>query len=396
MAYHHHPCHRAITAAACYCHCYCATCTPCPHHPPPPPDSYLHHPPYQPHFYSSPSHLPQYQEHFQGRYFREKTQTHPTISSLLRRIAALESALRRRSSDSQSLRDAAARTIQTHFRAFLSRRSRTLRQLKVLASIKSILGILKSSVSGKTHFDYGAVYHKAMKLLLKLNTIQGDDPMVRNGKSSISKELNKFLNFIEGISSGANVRYPVNVKKSWVSNRERKNNNVTIGNLKKINVEKMRVLAERIDKLAEELDEEPGELIENSKDLMIRKNGVSESRRVVQPKVKKSVTFAENGKVYEVLRGRNEPFLKEGCSESIDRDNDEGELEDDLCREIEEMGVFSKDDGGDDDDEEVHSENGGSLADEKDSRSYLRCEEDNDDEFVFSPPLPVKMEKRGH
>ncbi|KAI3462896.1 hypothetical protein Pfo_019559 [Paulownia fortunei] len=410
MASHHHPTTATTNPASCYCHCCYATYTPCRrhhHNPPLPPGSHLHHSPHQPQIYSALPHLPnlpQYHERFQEHYFEEGRQTYPTVSSLLRRIAALESALRRRSShssSSQSLRDAAARTIQTHFRAFLLRRSITLRQLKYLASIKSTLGFLKSSVSEKTHFDYDVMYHKAVNLLLKLDTIQGGDPMIRNGKSSLSRELNKFLDFIDGICERGN-----NVK-SRVSNGEMKMGNVKRGGLKRVNVEKLRGLVERIDKLAEELeDEEQGEVSQNSNnDFMIRKHGVPTNRSggllkqcgVDQPKVKKNVSFAENGKVYRVLRRHYEPYLEEYCNDSIDRNNlvdAERELEDDLCQKIEEIGVSSKDD---DDDEEVHLENEGSLLSsdgEKDSRSYStsegnfrRHDQDDTDDFVFCAQL---------
>ncbi|KAL0310221.1 UNVERIFIED_CONTAM: BAG family molecular chaperone regulator 8, chloroplastic [Sesamum calycinum] len=362
MASHHHPA-AASSPASCYCHCCYATYTPCLHHPPPPPDSHLHHPPYQPNLYSGISHLPnlnQYHDHFQEHYFQEGRQTQPTVSSLLRRIAALESSLRRRSSQtssSQSLRYAAARTIQTHFRAFLVRRSRTLRQLKELASIKSTLGILKSSVSERTHFDFDAIYRKAMNLLLKLDTIQG---------FCVERRV---------LASGVNLRYRGNDLKSRVSSPQRKLDNVKCGDLKRVNVEKLRGLVERIDKLAEELDEQQ-----------------------------------ENGKVYRVTRRNHKPFLEEYCDGSIDRDNlvdEEKELEDDLCREIEEIGLSSRVAEDDDDDLEVHSENEGSLPSSDGEKNPRNCSksngdserkrhgQDGTDDFIFHAPLPAKMEIRG-
>ena len=101
------------------------------------------------------------------------------LSSFVSRINALESSLQRFSKTSNfcsypscSLKDAAARVIQNHFRAFLVHRSRTLRQLKDLAFIKSRLNSLKLSISNKTHFDCEAVSKKAMDLLLKLDSFQ--------------------------------------------------------------------------------------------------------------------------------------------------------------------------------------------------------------------------------
>lgn len=251
--------------------------------------------------------------------------------------------------------------------------------------------------------------------------VKGGDPMIRDGKSSIRRELNRFLDFVEGfcvdrrvLSSGVNVRYRGNNVKSGVSNSERKMGNVKCGDLKRVNVEKLRGLVERIDKLAEE----QGEVIKDpNDDSWIRKHGVSGNRSGglvkensgVQPKVKKNVSFVENGKVYRVIRRNHEPFLEEYCDDSIDRDNlvdAERELEDDLCREIEEIGVSSKE-AEDEDDEELRSESEGSLPSsdgEKNSRNYpnskgnserKRHDQDASDDFIFHAPLPVKMETRG-
>ncbi|KAL8546041.1 hypothetical protein ACS0TY_005955 [Phlomoides rotata] len=426
MASHHH-CHHPAAAAPnpTSCHCHCCY-TPC-HNPyplPPPPDSHPHHPPHQPLVYSPLSHLPnlpQYTDPFQEHYLRERRQPHPTVSSLLRRIATLESALSRRASHpppSRSLRDAAARTIQSHFRAFLLHRSITLRQLKDLASIKSTLGVLKSSVSVRTRIDHEAIYHKATNLLLKLDAIQGGDPMIRNGKTSLSRELNRFLDFLEGdfvqrraLSSVVKVRQSSNSVKSRVSNSDKETGNVESGCLKRANAEKLRVLAERIDRLAEELDEEEGEVIKTSNnEFMIRNLDVSPNRtrgllkHHGGPKVKKNVSFVENGKVYRVLRRRSDPYLEECSNDSIDRDDlvncDENDLEDDLCREIGEIGASSK--------EDIEEAEEGSLLSsdgEKDSRHYSTSEgnfkstmqdQDDNDDFIFSAPLPVKMETRGN
>ncbi|KAH6761860.1 hypothetical protein C2S52_019293 [Perilla frutescens var. hirtella] len=404
MASHCH--HHSPAATSCYCHCY----TPCHHHhpPPPPPDPHLHH---LPNLYSPPSHppnLPQFPQYFQQSYIQEKSQA--LESSLLLRIAALESALRRRSSPSQTLRDAAARSIQTHFRAFLVRRSITLRHLKDLASIKSSLGFLKSSVSGKTHFDYDVVYHKAANLLLKLDAIQGGDPMIRNGKISLNRELNKFLDFIEGVcvqrrTIGVNVRQSGNNVRSRVSNIGKKIGNVESGYSKRVNVEKLRGLVERIDRLAEELDEEQGDEIENPNDeLIMKKYGVSaiptgslvKQHGGVGPKVKKSVSFAENGKVYKVLRRHSQPYLEE---DDLDVDDDEKEFEDDLGREIEEIGVSSKEDV----EEEVEDGCSSSDGEEESRRSSTsggnfvrRPDRVDTGGSVFSAPSPVKMERRSN
>ncbi|KAL2240364.1 BAG family molecular chaperone regulator 8, chloroplastic [Sesamum indicum] len=417
MASHHHLCHPSTAS---YCRCYSTSYSACHHHPP---DShFLFHPPPQPNLCSAQTHLPNsqhYYPHFRESSFQEERQTHPTIVSLLRRIAVLESALHSRSSSLQSVRDAAARTIQSYFRAFLLRRSRTLRQLKDLASIKSTLRSLKSSVSERTHFDYDVIYRKAMNLLLKLDAIQGGDPMIRDGRSSIRRELNKFLDSIDGfclerrvLSSGVNVRYDRNNVKHSVANGERNMGNVQCGDLRSVDVEKLRGLVERIDRLAEELDEVESEVIE-SPSVLAKQHGVSGNKcgglvrqhSGVQPKVKKSVSFADNGKVYRVFRRNSEPFLVESYDDSIDGDSAGRDLKNDFDGEVEEFGVQLKE-AEDDDEVEAHTESGGSLHSsdgEKDSRIYLRSEGNSGskmynqgeaDDFTFSAPLPLKMESR--
>ncbi|KAL6551595.1 hypothetical protein OROGR_007749 [Orobanche gracilis] len=419
MASHHHHLRHYPTAAS---YCYCSPpYSLCHHHPPPQPDWHpLYHPPPQPHLYSAQTNLPnshQCHPRSQERCFEEERETQHTISSLLHRIATLESALRSRSSP-HSLREAAARTIQTHFRAFLLHRSRTIRQLKALASLKSTLGFLKSSVSKQTHFDYDVVYHHAMELVGRLDTIQGGDPMIRDGKKSVRRELNNFLDFIDGfdiehmgVSSGINVRYKRCNMKNKVPGGEKRVSNMKRGELRSATMEKLRGLVERIDKLSEEMDdEEESKVIESPDDVFMEKYrvcdnvkaGLVKQVRGVQSKLKKSVSFADNVKVYSLEKNYSDDDGNIDRVKFVSRD-----FEDDLCREVEEIGVSSKEAENDDDDVEevpeveVHSENG--CVDEKESRSCLRSGGDfgrriynqhEVDNAAFSAPLPLKMETR--
>ncbi|XP_020573165.1 uncharacterized protein LOC110019718, partial [Phalaenopsis equestris] len=97
------------------------------------------------------------------------------------------------------LREVAARTIQARFRRFLVRRSQTLRDLKRLASIKSSAAELRSSISGESDAEPVAISQEAMDLLLKLDSIQSSDPMIRDGKRSISRELTRMLEFVDKV-----------------------------------------------------------------------------------------------------------------------------------------------------------------------------------------------------
>lgn len=64
--------------------------------------------------------------------------------------------------------------------------------------IKSSFLSLKSSVSGKPIFPYKVVSRKATDLLLQLDSIQGRvDPMIRNSKRSLSRDLVRFLHYVD-------------------------------------------------------------------------------------------------------------------------------------------------------------------------------------------------------
>lgn len=94
----------------------------------------------------------------------------------------------------------AARTIQAHFRRYLARRSRTLRQLKELAVLRSKAAALRGSLSGRRACgDPAAISEAAMGLLLHLDAIQGGDPMIREGKRAVSRELTRILEFVNKV-----------------------------------------------------------------------------------------------------------------------------------------------------------------------------------------------------
>ncbi|KAG0518764.1 hypothetical protein BDA96_09G205000 [Sorghum bicolor] len=96
--------------------------------------------------------------------------------------------------------DRAARTIQAHFRRFLARRSRTLRHLKELAVLRSKAAAIRGSLSGRHGgADPAAVSEAAMGLLLRLDAIQGGDPMIREGKRAVSRELTRILEFVDKV-----------------------------------------------------------------------------------------------------------------------------------------------------------------------------------------------------
>ncbi|CAD6333257.1 unnamed protein product [Miscanthus lutarioriparius] len=220
--------------------------------PPPPPAQHATNP--YPYPYPHPQ---QYQYQYQQQEAKPHAYTHPPpppqqlkpnpsgdhghllLHSLLRRVAAIESALPRcfptppparrpphpnsrprraaryQEEEEQEVEeedesepesppsassDRAARTIQAHFRRFLARRSRTLRQLKELAVLRSKAAAIRGSLSGRRGgADPAAVSEAAMGLLLQLDAIQGEDPMIREGKRAVSRELTRILEFVDKV-----------------------------------------------------------------------------------------------------------------------------------------------------------------------------------------------------
>ncbi|GLU10996.1 hypothetical protein SLE2022_277690 [Rubroshorea leprosula] len=437
MASHHHHHHHQTTTCCSSGHC----CNPPPPPPPPPvqtTDSLLQALAsllLQQQQSSDQIHLErshQNQSCYKHRpHFHRREENHQDVQfvlpSLLSRIEALESSLQHFSTYSaypcRCLRDTAARVIQTHFRAFLVRRSKTLRQLKELALIKSSFSSLKLSISNKTHFDLDAVSRKAMDLLVTLDCIQGADPLIRDGKRSIGRDLLLFLDYIDGIAAkehkvyyrtAKNVRVVVNGNKSRVSGSRFGE----VGQDRREVVERLRNRVEKIrgsPRVVRNEDEDGVELegfcqvideVENPRISINAKTGVCASpirnrvlvkRQVSQPKVKKTVSFAENGNVYKVFSNvsRNEnSSIGEGTltDESVSSD-DRGEILENPCKETA-------------NDQEAQMENGESVQssdEERSSRGNLRKqynsqigEEDEDGAYnlMFSAPLPARMESR--
>ncbi|XP_021770910.1 BAG family molecular chaperone regulator 8, chloroplastic-like [Chenopodium quinoa] len=215
MAFHHHL-HNLHTTTNSFC-CCPPPAPPC-HHPTPP----CHHPPLLSPPTSDPfqvaaivTQLLQTQTQTPLNYHLNSSRTHKNqkhphhnnhenqdnslLLSLLQRIDALESSLQKYSSSGFSLRDAAAKIIQAHFRAFLVHRSRTLRHLKDLASVKSALASFKSSLSRHAFVDFDSLSRNAMDLLHKLDSIQSGDKMIRDSKKTVTREIVEFLEIVDGV-----------------------------------------------------------------------------------------------------------------------------------------------------------------------------------------------------
>ncbi|XP_022741539.1 BAG family molecular chaperone regulator 8, chloroplastic-like [Durio zibethinus] len=346
------------------------------------------------------------------------------LSSLVSRINALEASLQHFSQTSKfysypscSLKDAAARVIQTHFRAFLVRRSRTLRQLKDLAFIKSSLNSLKLSISNKTHFDCEAVSQKAMDLLLQLDSFQGGDPMIRDGKRSVSRDLVHFLEYIDGLALKRHNHLYKNAKNMRI-----------LGNGSKARIlrsnsgEIMQKLRDRVEKLDRFSSNEEGDddvdlegfhqVISEGENPRIsitgkggicvtqnRNGGVLVKSQGSQPRVKKTVSFAENANVYRIISGGNAVSSSGDGSltdESVSSD-DHGEIVENLCKQS--GGLAENEEEVNLDNEQCLLSSHGEKNTRKNMSRHARSEIDGDyqvqdGDFVFSAPLPVKMESK--
>uniref|UniRef100_A0A0E0HGU8 BAG domain-containing protein n=1 Tax=Oryza nivara TaxID=4536 RepID=A0A0E0HGU8_ORYNI len=216
--------------------------------PPPPPTSAAHHAYHYQYQYQYEQ--PKPHQYPQPQQANPSDHSHAVLHSLLRRVAALESTLprcfasppvppplhrnprhrpraaahreeeddeeeeeddedapaslppppRRARAPPSPARERAARTIQAHFRRFLARRSRTLRHLKELAVLRSKAAALRGSLSGRGRVgDPAAISEAAMVLLFHLDSIQGGDPMIREGKRAVSRELTRILEFVDKV-----------------------------------------------------------------------------------------------------------------------------------------------------------------------------------------------------
>ncbi|KAA3456070.1 BAG family molecular chaperone regulator 8, chloroplastic [Gossypium australe] len=411
MACHHHHHHQHHhTSATCCSTCSCSQCfQPAPASSPFPQQSdhllqalasLLQ--PQQNHYLNQTHLLKSFQDQnfaTKNHHFHQKHQEQPDflISSLVSRINALESSLHSFSKASScssypsfSLKDAAARVIQTHFRAFLVHRSRTLRQLKDLAFIKSSLNTLKLSVSNNIHFDPQVVSQKAMDLLLKLDSFQGGDPMIRDGKRSVSKDLIQFLEYVDGLVLKRHKLLYKNAKNIRVLRNGSSKPKV----LRSKSGEVMEKLRDRVEKLERfSTIEEGNDVVElegfhqgideaENQNKNKNKNGeLLLKRQGIQPKVKKTVSFAENGNVYRIISNGDEVSSSGDGSltdESVSSD-ERGDTMENLVKESEDL--------------VENLEEAMNLNKQARSNSVEDYQIQGGD-FVFSAPLPVKMESK--
>ncbi|KAF2313640.1 hypothetical protein GH714_012544 [Hevea brasiliensis] len=210
-----------------------------------------------------------------------------------------------------------------------------------------------------------------MDLLLKLDSIQGGDPTIRDGKRSISRDIVRFLEFIDGLAAKRHgYSYEPAKKVSFVRNSYKSrasNASIGYGDLSGYQKEIVEKLSDRVEKIRGfsrvcDNDEEDVELegfqqfINDEEDDFVNpkfcpdgKHGGSKIRNVAliknnvgKPRVKKTVSFAENGNVYRVFSDNHESALSRDGSFAERSDSSDGHGETMDYNEIEERKGISK------------------------------------------------------
>lgn len=255
-----------------------------------------------------------------------------------------------------------------------------------------------------------------MDMLRKLDSVQDGDPMIRSGRRSISVELFGFLKFLDEVLVKRHQISARSVKNARFSQNGRKNG---------VFIEKLRGAGKEglgFSSVFENGDEDGVEELLKFHPAVVNeqypsvfghgKLGFGHARNKAfvrnmpgnQTRVKKFMSFADDVNLPRILNAANQPFSnRDVCAE------DGEELVRDHCKEEaeEESGSLSRwAEEEEDDDDEGNLENGGSAPDSNDDWNPRRTNlstkrSDNvfgwhnqDDEFMFSAPLPLKMDSR--
>lgn len=239
--------------------------------------------------------------------------------------------------------------------------------------------------------------------------------MVKDSKKSLSRDLVQFLERIDNFAVKKNglrpkamkhLRLGQNVSKSRVSYPKLKsygNQTETIEKLKS-RVEKICERSRIFENDGKDLnlkrfhhvgdDEEEEEEDGESPRIILKDNDQTRNRNLskghqIQPRVKKSVRFAENGNLSRVL-GSNSPHEDYGVFDERDERDSGDELVEDICNEAVEIKEFSE---VAEDVEEAHGD-GGSPEVSDGERNPRRKMSISNGGSAFSAPLPLKMENK--
>lgn len=297
--------------------------------------------------------------------------------------------------------------------------------------IKSSFLSLKSSVSGKPIFPFKVVSRKATDLLLQLDSIQGRvDPMIRNSKRSLSRDLVRFLQYVDDCvvrryggyisKSAANVSYvgSSHSKKPQAFDEELDSTaddseEVSVGqrksgsskfsivrgsNVVKPTVRKTMVFDKKrnvynkrdVASSAEDDSVDSGEEEREQHGLKARNMVVVKGKK----RVVKTVRFDENGNVYKVYGDTPEASI----SEEGDDDSTSGSNDGDGVVEIKYVPKENEGFEEEEEEEETQSENEVSSSDGSEGKAIDANEQKKREmevkkgSLMYTPPLPLKME----
>lgn len=315
--------------------------------------------------------------------------------------------------------------------------------------IKSSFLSLKSSVSGKPIFPYKVVSRKATDLLLQLDSIQGRvDPMIRSSKRSLSRDLVRFLQYVDDCVvkrySAASVSFVGSHSKrpqgfgvveerrveklrnrmgkvfvtcdegeeldsttddsEEVSIDKRKSGSSkfrTGANVVKPTVRKTMVLDKnRTVYQDESVDSSEEETLVVTRDNERKHHGLKTRKMVLvkegggKSRVVKTVRFDEDGNVYKVYGDTPESSITEEGDDSTSGSNDGNGDKKGNENEVEEIKYVPKENEGfEEEEDETHSENEVSSSEASESNEHkqrqIQVQKGN---LMVSPPLPLKME----
>lgn len=222
--------------------------------------------------------------------------------------------------------------------------------------------------------------------------LQDHDPMIRDGKRSISRDLDAFLEYVDQLAVKRRELLVVNSRKTVKVAANRNNKSKILREQKEL-VDKLKDRVERIRGLSRVLGTEEDVELEGFQNFS--DDGEENDRRLIHridpatgtraPRVKKTVTFEENGNVYRVISSDPDHSLSgDGGTESGD----------DLVKVSAEDGkpkgsyVIVKDY------EEADMDNSSSSPMSSDGPDLRGSQARDESKFVFYAPVPERMESR--
>lgn len=232
--------------------------------------------------------------------------------------------------------------------------------------------------------------------------------MIRDGKNSITRELVKLIELIDVESYSLSSRI---VKNGCAKSKSRVHVLQEMERMESI-INKYLELRKSVEEEEEEEDddeefESPRVSVVKKKSGVLRKGGLGKRNCGVNSKVNKGVSFAEDGDIFRYPRVNLKP-VSDREADGVDGDGEvlvdgNEELIENLCRRVEDLGVSLKDV---EVDEEAQVEDGGgspgssdaetepNYRSRKEGKFGIRLDQGDNGTFVFSAPLPAKMEGR--